>query len=60
MRIRLCGDQAEVSKALEMLAMGLWIANVSRPYPNRQGSGVRVYVTTQARKPGPAGGEGDR
>jgi hypothetical protein len=65
MKLRLHGTSAECAAATERLRRtpGLHITDESRPYPDRTGELVRVYLTvhldpTQRRQPGPGGGAG--
>jgi hypothetical protein len=44
-RIRLEGTAEQVSTAADLLGQVLPTTDVSRPYPNRRGGGVRVYLT---------------
>jgi hypothetical protein len=61
MRLRLHGTPAECAVAVAGLRRtpGLHIVDQSRPYPDRTGGLVRVYLTAQLGQPGArAGGEG--
>jgi hypothetical protein len=67
MKLRLHGTAAECAAATERLRRtpGLHITDESRPYPDRAGELVRVYLTVDLdpshNQPGqPAGGGGGR
>jgi hypothetical protein len=59
MKLRLHGTPTECAAATEQLRRtpGLHIQDPSRPYPDRGGELVRVYLTAH-RNPAPAQGEG--
>jgi hypothetical protein len=66
MRLRLHGTSAECAAAVERLRRtpDLHITDESRPYPDRAGELVRVYLTvylhpTSGGQPGPGGGAGE-
>lgn len=53
MKIRLIGTSGECAAVLAILRAHLWVTEVSREYPARDGFGqVRVYVTTTDSKGG--------
>jgi hypothetical protein len=63
MKLRLHGTPIECAAAAERLRRtpGLQVQNVSRPYPDRAGELVRVYLTVQldhVSTSQPAGGGG--
>ena len=65
MKLRLHGTSAECTAAVERLRRtpGLHVQDESRPYPDRAGELVRVYLTVhldphQQRPPGPGDGAG--
>jgi hypothetical protein len=65
MRLRLHGTPAECAAAAERLRRtpGLHVQDESRPYPDRAGELVRVYLTvdlnsTSSDQPGPRAGAG--
>jgi hypothetical protein len=59
MKLRLHGTPAECAAAAERLRRtpGLHVQDASRPYPDRGGELVRVYITVHL-NPAPARGEG--
>jgi hypothetical protein len=65
MKLRLHGTLAECAAATKRVRRvpGLYITDQSRPYPDRAGELVRVYLTvhldpTSGGQPGPGGGAG--
>jgi hypothetical protein len=64
MKLRLHGTPAECATAATLLRRtpGLTVADESRPYPDRTGSLVRVYLTahldTRSGQPGAQAGAG--
>ena len=65
MKLRLHGTSTECSAAAERLRRisGLHVRDESRPYPDRAGELVRVYLTVDLDPTSngqPAGGEGGR
>jgi hypothetical protein len=59
MKLRLHGTPAESAAAIERLrrSPGLRVQDQSRPFPDRGGELVRVYLTVHL-NPAPAGGRG--
>ncbi len=50
LRITVSGEEPARQAALSVLLAGLDVSSVSRPYPNRQDPGARVYVHARPRQ----------
>lgn len=44
-RLRVMGHPSDMAKAVATARLSYKVADVSDPYPNRKGPGVRVYIT---------------
>lgn len=48
-QIRVMGDPDEVDRAVAALCAALDVTSISRQYPRRRGTGVRVYLEARPR-----------
>ncbi len=53
LRITVSGEEPARDAALNVLKTGMDVSSVSRPYPNREDPGARVYVHARPRPQGP-------